>query len=110
MAVPRAKNKTSKENTAKKWIAEGFKQGYAKGYDKGCDDIGDLFMTLFYTAMKDECNLKAEKVNRVIKRADRYAIALSKGSITYKDLYTDLVKNNVDMTSFRKPIGDANNG
>lgn len=106
MAVPRAKKaKPNKQAETEKWIAEGFKEGYAQGYDKGCDEMGDLFMTLFYTAMKDECNLKAEKVNKVIKRADRYAMALRDGTITYKDMYDDLVKNNVDMTSFKKPIG-----
>ncbi|GEM_PF-3260751 len=106
MAVPRAKKaKKNKQTEAEKWIAEGFKEGYAQGYDKGCDEMGDLFMTLFYTAMKDECNLKAEKVNKVIKRADRYAMALRDGAITYKDMYDDLVKNKVDMTSFKKPIG-----
>ena len=101
MGVPRAKKPQG--NEAKKWIALGFKQGYTQGYNKGCDEMGDLFMTLFYTAMKDECKLKAESVNKVIKRADRYALDLDKGILTYADLYDDLVKNKVDMKSFRKP-------
>ncbi len=100
MAVPRAKKPQS--NEVKKWIALGFKEGYTQGYNKGCDEMGDLFMALFYTAMKDECKLKSEEVNKVIKRADRYAIALRDGTVTYEDMYNDLVKNNVDMKSFRK--------
>lgn len=86
-------------NDTQRMIGSAYKQGYSQGYSKGTDEGITLFLVLAYTGLVDEFKFDTDKLNRLRKRMDRYALHLADESVKFEDLKDCLLKQGVDLTT-----------
>jgi flagellar biosynthesis/type III secretory pathway protein FliH len=84
-------------NDTQKMIGSAFKQGYSQGYSKGTDEGITLFLVLAYTGLVDEFKFDVDKINRLRKRMDRYAMHLADESVNFEDMKQSLLSQGVDL-------------
>lgn len=89
----------------------GFKRGQSQGYSQGSDEGITLFLVLAYSALADEFKFDTDKLNRLRKRMDRYAMHIYDGLVKFDDMKQCLLDQGIDLKAMGeiKEINGINN-